>query len=91
MEAERRQQLSVRLRPLKREVEELEAEIGKLEARHKEIEASMLDPNLYKNGAEVKRLSGERKEVELLLAQAYDRWDSIQSEIEKIRSESDHA
>ena len=88
IEAERRQQLSVKLRPLKQKVEMLEREIEKLESRHKEIEGAMLDPELYKNGAEAKRISVERKEVEQLLARSYDEWDTIQSEIEKVRNES---
>ena len=46
------------------------------------------DPELYKNGAEAKRISVERKEVEQLLARSYDEWDTIQSEIEKVRNES---
>ena len=89
VEAERRQQLSVKLRPLKLQVEALEQEIEKLEARHKEIEAAMLDPGLYKIGAEAKKMSIERKEVEQLLARAYDRWDSLQTEIEKVRAEDE--
>ncbi len=89
-EAERRQQLFVRLRPLKQQVEDLEGEIAQLETRHREIEEAMLDPNLYKNGAEAKKISVERKEIEQLIARAYDRWDSIQGEIEKIRNESEH-
>jgi ATP-binding cassette subfamily F protein 3 len=88
IEAERRQQLSAKLRPLKQQVETLEREIEKLESRHKEIESAMLDPELYKNGTEAKRMSVERKEVEQLLARAYDQWDTIQVEIEKARSES---
>ena len=87
-EAERRQQLSIKLRPLKVKVETVEREIEKLESRHKEIEAAMLDPELYKNGPEAKRVSAERKELEQLLARAYDQWDTIQSEIEKVRTES---
>jgi ATP-binding cassette subfamily F protein 3 len=88
IEAERRQQLSVKLRPLKLKVETMEREIEKLESRHKEVEAAMLDSELYKNGPEAKRVSAERKELEQLLARAYDQWDTIQSEIEKVRSES---
>ena len=75
VEAERRQQLSVKLRPLKQRVETLEREIEKLESRHKGIEAAMFDPELYKNGSEAKRISAERKEVEQLIARAYDEWD----------------
>jgi ATP-binding cassette subfamily F protein 3 len=88
IEAERRQQLSVKLRPLKEQVASLEREIERLEARHKEIEAAMLDPDLYKNGSEAKKILAERKEVELSLARSYDAWDSLQSEIEKIRNEN---
>jgi ATP-binding cassette subfamily F protein 3 len=88
IEAEHRQQLSVKLRPLKQKVETIEREIEKLEARHKEIETSMLDPELYKNGAEAKRISVERKELEQLLARAYDAWDTLQSEMERVRTES---
>jgi len=86
-EAEKRQQLSVKLRPLKQQVESLEREIEKLESRHKEIEHAMLDPELYKNGAETKKITSERKEVEQLLARAYDRWDTLQTEMEKVRNE----
>ena len=48
----------------------------------------MLVPDLYKNGAEARKITAERKEVEQLLARAYDRWETIQTEIEKVRSES---
>ena len=88
IEAERRQLLSVKLRPLKQRVESLEREIEKLESRHKEIEGAMLDPELYKNGTEAKKISVDRKEVEQLLARAYDTWERIQNEIEKVRNES---
>ncbi len=88
MEAERRRQLSVKLRPLKLRVESLERQIAQLESRQKEIEAAMLDPNLYKNGSEAKRITAERKEVDQLLAKAYGEWDSIQTEMERIRNEN---
>ena len=87
LEAERRQQLSVKLRPLKQKAETLEREIGELEIRHKSIEATMLDPELYRNGPEAKRVSIERKEIEQLLARAYDQWETLQSEMEKVRNE----
>jgi ATP-binding cassette, subfamily F, member 3 len=88
IEAERRQQLSVKLRPFKEQVESIEREIATLESRHKEIESAMLDPELYKNATEAKKITNERKEIEQHLAHAYDRWEAIQTEIEKIRSQS---
>ena len=86
LEAEKRQQLSTRLKPLKQRVEEVERSIGELESRLKEIEALMLDPEFYKNGSEVKKVSAERKEIELMLARLYDEWDTLQAEIEKVRA-----
>ena len=88
IEAERRQQLSVKLKPLKEKVESVEREIATLESRHTEIETAMLDPELYKNAAEAKKITSERREVELHLAHAYDRWETLQTDIEKIRSEN---
>ena len=52
----------------------------------KEIAELMLDPEFYRNGTEAKRASAERKEIELNLARAYDEWETIQTEMEKIRS-----
>ncbi|MDP2886916.1 MAG: ABC-F family ATP-binding cassette domain-containing protein [Ignavibacteria bacterium] len=88
IEAERRQQLSVKLRPLKQKVEALEREIGKLESRHREIETAMLAPDFYKNGAEAKKIAAERKEVEQHLARAFDQWDTVQTEMDHVRNES---
>ncbi len=88
IEAEQRQQRSVKLRPLKQRVETLEREIERLESRQKEIESAMLDPGLYKNGAEAKRITAERKEVEQLLAGSYAEWESLQTEMERIRSQN---
>jgi ATP-binding cassette subfamily F protein 3 len=86
LEAERRQQLSVKLKPFRQRVEALERSIAQLEMRQKEIEEVMLDPDFYKNGTEAKRVSAERKEIELNLARAYDEWDTVQTEMDKIRS-----
>jgi ATP-binding cassette subfamily F protein 3 len=86
-EAEKRQRLSVKLKPLKERVDELERMIAQLESRQKEIALAMLDPEFYKNGAEAKRATAERKEIELSLAKAYDEWDAIQMEMERIKSE----
>jgi len=87
IEAEKRQQLSVKLRPLKQQAESLERDIEELESRHREIELAMLDPELYKHGAEAKKITSERKDVEQLLARAYDQWDKLQTEMEKTRNE----
>ena len=86
IEAEKRQQLSVRLKPLRQRGEELERSIALLESRQKEIVELMLDPEFYRNGTEAKRVSAERKEIEMNLARAYDEWETVQMEMEKIRS-----
>lgn len=86
-EAEKRQQLSVKLKPLKQQVESVEREIAKLESRHKEIELVLLNPELYKNGTDARKKTSERKEVEQLLARAYDQWETLQTEMEKVRND----
>jgi ATP-binding cassette subfamily F protein 3 len=86
LEAEKRQQLSIKLKPFRQRVEDLERSIAQLESRQKEIVELMLDPEFYKNGTDAKRVSAERKEIELALARVYDEWETIQTEMEKIRS-----
>jgi len=85
-EAEKRQQLSAKLKPFRQRVAELERSIAQLESRQKEIAELMLDPEFYKTGTDAKRVAAERKEIELNLARAYDEWETIQTEMEKIRS-----
>ncbi len=84
IEAEKRNELSRKLRPLKEKLKKVEAEINRMEGRRKEIEALMADPELYKNGDEAKNVSIEYKSLESKLEDKYFRWGELTEEIERI-------
>ncbi|MCL4539386.1 MAG: ATP-binding cassette domain-containing protein, partial [Bacteroidetes bacterium] len=84
IEAEKRNELSRKLKPLKEELKTVESEISKMEGRRKEIEVMMGDPEFYKNGEEAKSASIEYKELEGKLENKYLRWGELTEEIEGI-------
>ncbi len=88
IEAEKRNELSKRLRPLKEKLKKVEAEISEMESRRKEIEAMMADPEFYRNGEEAKSASIEYKELESKLEDEYFRWGELTDKIERITEES---
>jgi ATP-binding cassette subfamily F protein 3 len=83
IEAGKRNELSRKLRPLKKELKSVEVEISRMESRRKEIEMLMADPEFYKNGEETKKISAEYKEIEGKLQDKYFRWGKLTEEIEK--------
>jgi ATP-binding cassette, subfamily F, member 3 len=84
IEAEKRSELSKKLRPLKEELKKVESEIAKMEGRRKAIEALMADPEFYKNGEEAKNASIEYKDLEGKLENKYFRWGELTEEIERV-------
>lgn len=89
IEAEKRDERSRRLRPLKEELKSVEEEISRMESRRKEIEAMMLDPEFYRNGKEAKNTSIEYKELESKLEEKYFRWEELTEEIEQVEKISE--
>ncbi|MFZ1081546.1 MAG: ABC-F family ATP-binding cassette domain-containing protein [Candidatus Kryptoniota bacterium] len=85
LEAEKRDELSKKLQPLKRELKKVEDEIVRMESRRKEIETMMADPELYKNGEEAKNISIEYKELESKMEEKYFRWGRLTEEIERAK------
>lgn len=83
IEAERRNELSRKLRPLKESLKKVEAEISMMEARRKEIETLMADPEFYKNGDDAKNASIEYRELERKLEENYFKWGELTDEIER--------
>ena len=83
-EAERRDEISRKLRPFKEELKKVEAEISHMEGRQKEIEVLMANPKFYKNGEEARRVTIEYKETEKSLEDKYFRWGELTEEIERI-------
>jgi ATP-binding cassette subfamily F protein 3 len=71
------------LRTIKRELVTIEAEIAKYEHRKHEIELLLADPELYKNGLEVKNLRAEYQDILSKIDSAYQRWTAIINDLEK--------
>ncbi len=87
IEAERRNELSRKLRPLKEKLKKVESEISVMEGRRKEIEVMMGDPDFYKNGEEARRISIEYRELESKLEERYFTWGELTEEIEQMGRE----
>jgi ATP-binding cassette subfamily F protein 3 len=89
LEAERRQQLSTRLKPLKERLAKVEADIKRREDRKEEIEQLLADPEFYKRGDEVKKVQSEFQEIQKTLLASYDQWGKISQEIEAAQNVAD--
>ncbi len=86
-QAKIRQEKSIKLNPLKKEVEQTEAEIGKLETRKNELELLMADPHLYQDQDKFAEFSKEYNSLQRKLERLYQRWEEVQAQIETIDSE----
>ncbi len=84
VEAEKRNELSRKLRPLKDKLRSVEAEISRMETRRKEIEGLMGDPEFYKDGESAKNTTIEYQELASKLEDKYFRWGELTEEIERI-------
>ena len=71
------------LRTIKKELETIEVEIAKYEHRKNEMELLLADPELYKNGLEVKNLRAEYQDILSKIDSAYQRWTAIINDLEK--------
>jgi ATP-binding cassette subfamily F protein 3 len=65
-----RKAMELRIRPV-------EDEIHRLEAREKEIAASLSDPSVYRDPASAKSLGRERSEIASRLETLYERWEQL--------------
>ena len=87
LEAQRRQQLSATLKPLKAEFEELEASIESLESEKAGLGANLADPEFFKTNTGESAIAAKRfHEVETALASAYTTWTELSDKIERIES-----
>jgi len=91
LEAERRQKLSAKLKPLKERLAGVEADIARREGRKEEIEALMANPDFYKKGEDVKKVQAEFQEIQKTLLASYDQWGKITQEIEAIEKHEEAA
>lgn len=81
-EAEVRQRLYRKLKPMKEKLEAIEREIGAMEGRIREIEAMMADPEFYRNGAEARSIAHEYADLKHRLTDAYFSWNDLTERVE---------
>ncbi len=88
LEAEKRNALSKKIKPLKNRLQKIENEIEKQELRKAEIEEAMADQSFYDDSENVKKISLEYEEVKSNLAENLNKWEEIAGRIEFVESES---
>jgi ATP-binding cassette subfamily F protein 3 len=87
IEAERRNALSRKLKPLKKRLEDIESDIAAREQRKEEIEAMMAESHFYDDSDKVKEISLEYENLKMELAEKMHKWEEIAGRIEFVESE----
>jgi len=87
IEAEKRNALSKKIKPLKNRLQKLETEIADFESRIEEIETLMTQPDFYDESEKVKKISFEYEEIKQKLSQSFNKWEEIAGRIEFIEEE----
>ncbi|MBI2116671.1 MAG: ABC-F family ATP-binding cassette domain-containing protein [candidate division NC10 bacterium] len=82
VEAENRQQKSRAIAPLKARLKELEAEIAGIEARVRDLDDRMANPDLYRDGERAREVARERKGLEEQAASLYGKWEELALRLE---------
>ncbi len=81
-EAEVRQRKSRETGPLRNRLKELESEIAKIEARLRDLNDQIANPDLYRDGERVRDVARERKELEETAASLYGKWEELAMRLE---------
>jgi ATP-binding cassette subfamily F protein 3 len=89
IEAERRNALSKKLKPLKTRLSEIEKNIEKMETRQSEIETEMADPTFYDDSERVKEVSLEYEKIKTDMAELLNKWEEVAGRIEYVEKEYD--
>jgi ATP-binding cassette subfamily F protein 3 len=83
LEAEERQRRYKKTRPLQKKIEAIEKEIEVKERQKADIQHLMGEPDFYKDGERVRKISAQYKAVEQELADQYFRWNELTRELGK--------
>ncbi|MCF6290094.1 MAG: ABC-F family ATP-binding cassette domain-containing protein [Desulfobacterales bacterium] len=83
-QARLRQEKSKKIAPFRNQAQTAETEIEKLEARKKELERQLADPELYQDQEAFSGYSREYKKIEERLDRQYYKWETAQAEVERI-------
>ena len=82
-EAQEREAKAAKLRPIKQEIEKIEARIAVLETEKKSLEPQLADPALYNDFQRSRPLMARFSEIEQELPALYDRWEKLQESLEQ--------
>lgn len=86
-DAEKRQRLYRRLKPLRESLERLEREIALRERRTGEIEAALADGRTYESEKTARSLNREYGEIRARLESLYEEWAGLQEAADRIEEE----
>jgi ATP-binding cassette subfamily F protein 3 len=86
-EAEERNALNARLRPVRQQIADLEARIAGLEAQQKEIEPQLADPALYNDFPRARPLMVTYDANKQALEELYTSWGEAQQSLEGLEAE----
>ncbi len=87
LEAERRNELNKKIRPIKRKLEQVEKDIEKNELRKAEIEELMAQTDFYDDNEKVKATSLEYEEIKKALTDLMYKWEDYSTRIEAVEEE----
>ena len=84
--AEKRQRIHNSVKPIRDSLERMEDRIAKMEARQKEVEKDLADPDIFRDQERSIPLLAEYKNLREKLEACFLEWEALQEELEKIQS-----
>jgi len=84
-EAQKRQALYRKLKPVQDELGRVEIEIASAEKRKGELDIALADAETYKNEQKARALSMEYKTITKVLDDLYERWTVLQEKVEQAK------
>jgi len=87
LEAQRRNELGKKRRPLEQEIKKLETSIHKIEARLAEIEEILQKPEVYSDGVRCSELLTEKRGLQTKLDKDMSQWEEKNSRLREILKE----
>lgn len=86
IEAEAREIRNKQLKPLEKELEELEVKIAEYEAAQETMNAALAGPEATGNAAKLRELTNASSKIATALENSFSRWGVLSSEIEKVKA-----
>ena len=84
--AEKRQRIHNSVKPIRDNLTRLEDRIAKMEARQKEVEKNLADPDIFRDQERSVPLLAEYKNLREKLDGCFLEWEELQEELERIQS-----